>query len=160
MKQFGELTVAEYMTDQPLVVNENEKLTHAIRIMDEHRLAVLPVVDNENNVVGILSTSDLIQITHEIQSDLSALPHVNESTQNFLIKLLIDQGDSTFVRDTMTTPVQTVPKSTNLVVAAKMLAEREYHHLPVIDDEGKPAGILSTFDFVRAFAERGALLAG
>jgi CBS-domain-containing membrane protein len=160
MKQIGELTVADYMTSQAIVVDDTEKLTNAISMMDENRLKVLPVVDNQGEIVGILSTTDLIQITHEIQADISALNYVKKSTQDFLIKLLIEQGDTTFVRDVMTSPVDTIPSSTNMVVAAKMLADRKYHHLPVVDDGGETIGIISTFDFVRAFAEHGAMIAG
>ena len=80
--------------------------------------------------------------------------------RNFLVKMLIDQGDTTFVRDVMTSPVETISPQTNLVVAARKLVDRRYHHLPVIDESGTPVGMLSTKDFVRAISDYGALLAG
>lgn len=160
MKQLGELLVDDYMTNQAICIDDSSRLTKAIRIMDNHEVSALPVVDNQGDMVGILSTSDLIEITHEIQADLSALTHVTEKTCNFLIQLLMDQGDTTLVRDVMTSNVETTTRETNLVVAARKLVDRHFHHLPVVDDAGKPVGILASSDFVRAVSDYGALLAG
>ena len=160
MRQLGELNVADYMTNQAIVVNDTDKLTRAIGLMDNYRLSALPVVNEQGDVVGVLSTSDLIEITHEIQSDISALTHVNRATQEFLINMLIEQGDATLVNSVMTAPVETISLADNLIVAARKLVDREYHHLPVIDENSKPVGILSTTDLVRAVADFGGLLAG
>ena len=160
MRQLGELCVEDYMTKQAIVVDDTSRLTEAIRLMDNEQLSVLPVIDNQGQLVGILSQSDLIEITHEIQADLSALNYVTDKTREFLIKLLVDQGDTTLVRDVMTAPVETASTSMNLVMAAKKLINRHYHHLPVVDENETPIGILSTSDFVRAFADYGVMLAG
>jgi CBS domain-containing membrane protein len=160
MRQLGELNVSDYMTPQAIVVDDTRRLTEAIQILDKNELSVLPVVDSEGQMIGILSQSDLIEITHEIQSDISALNYVTDKTREFLIRLLIDQGDTTLVKDVMTAPVETATTKMNLVMAARKLIDRHYHHLPVVDEEGKPVGILSTSDFVRAFADYGVLLAG
>lgn len=159
MKKLGELKVRDYMTSQAICIDDSDRLTDAIRQMESEGLSVLPVVDNQRRLVGILSTTDLLQITHEIQSDIGALTYVTEKTRDFLVKLLIEQGDTTFVRDVMTSPVETITPNTNLVVAARKLVDRRYHHLPVVGDGGRPLGILSTSDFVRAIADHGALLA-
>ena len=72
----------------------------------------------------------------------------------------MDQGDMTLVRDVMTAGVETTTPQTNLVVAARKLVDCRYHHLPVVDDSGKPIGVLSTTDFVRAVSDYGALMVG
>ena len=159
-KQLGELKVSDCMTEQAIVIDESAKLTDAVRIMEAESLSLLPVVRNQTELVGVLSTSDLLTITREIQADLSTLDAVNERTREFLITMLVDQGDTTLVKDVMTEPAVSVREGVNLVVAARMLIEHQCHHLPVVDEEGTPIGVLATSDFVRAFAEFGATLAG
>ncbi|HMO14251.1 MAG TPA: CBS domain-containing protein [Pirellulaceae bacterium] len=159
-KQLGELVVADYMTAEVITVEDTERLTNAIRKMNVHKLSAVPVVDQQGRIVGILSSSDLIEMVHEIQSDLGSLAHVSANTQELLLQLLVNQGDSTLVRDAMTTPVETALATTNIVVAARRLVDRRYHHLPVVDDANQPVGIISSMDFVRAIADYGALLAG
>ncbi len=160
MKQMGELTVGDFMTESAIVVDDTEKLTAAIRRMEVEKLSVLPVVDEDQVLVGILSVSDLLSLIHEIQSDIGALSHVTDQTQDFLISLLIQQGDHTLVRDIMTRPVETTTADTHLVEAAQKLMDCQYHHLPVVDQNGRIAGILSTSDLVRAVAEFGVMPAG
>jgi CBS domain-containing membrane protein len=160
MKKIGELKVSDYMHEQAIIVDDTEKLSHAIGLMEHHRLSVLPVTDNQGQIVGILTNTDLIEITHDLQSDISALNYVTDTTREYLIKMIMDQGDTTFVRDVMTSPVDTVTPNMNLVVAARKLVDKHYHHLPVVDEAGKPIAILSTSDFVRAIADHGALVAG
>lgn len=160
MKQLGEIKVREYMTEQAIVVDNTSLLTSAIRLMDTEQISVLPVVDQQNELIGIISNSDLLEMMHEIQADLGALHHVNEKTREFLIQLLMEQGDNTRVEDVMTSPVATLAPDTNLVVAAQMLNEEGVHHLPVVEHGGKSIGILSASDCVRAIAEKGALMAG
>lgn len=160
MKQLGETTVRNYMTEQAIVIDDTARLTDAIRIMDDRRLSVLPVVDEQGQLVGILTTTDLIGKVHDIQADLGALQHVNEKTREFLIKVLMDQGDNVRVLDVMTSPVKAINADANLVLAAQKLVDQNIHHLPVVEQNGAAIGIISTTDFVRAIAEYGALAAG
>ena len=160
MKQLGEIKVSDYMTRGVTATPETAKLTDAIRQMDSERFSVLPVVDAAGKTVGILSASDLIEIVHEVQADLSALHFVSGKTREFLIQLLVEQGDDTLVSDVMTAPVDVIHENENLVVSARRIIENGYHHLPVVDSDVRPIGMLSATDFVRAFAENGRLLAG
>ncbi len=158
MKDITDLLVIDFMAEPVISIEAVAPLADAIRVLDEHRLSVLPVVNQVNNVVGILSTTDLIGIYYEIQTDLSGLKQAELKIRNFLIELLSSHGDDTSVRDVMTSPVETVSASTNLVTAAQILDVKQYHHLPVVDDHNHPIGMLSTTDFLRAFANHGAML--
>ena len=157
MKHIGEISVREYMTDQAIVVDDTTRLVEAIKTMDDNRISVIPVVDQQGELVGILSSTDLIEMVHEIQADLGALHCVNESTRDFLIKMPVDQGDNTKVMDVMTAPVETISADANLVIAAQKLCKCKCHHLPVVDANGSSIGLLGATDFVRAIAENGAL---
>lgn len=160
MKQLDELAVRDYMTENVIIVDDTARLTEAIRLMDINSISAVPVVDEQGGLVGILSSSDLIEKVYDIQADLGALNHVNSNTREFLIKLLIDQGDNKRVKDAMTTPVTAVKEETNLVVASQKLIDRCIHHLPVVDANLELTGMISTTDIVRAVAEIGALAAG
>lgn len=160
MKKLGELTVAEYMTRNVIAVDDTARLTSAIRLMIDERLTVLPVVDSQSAVIGMLSSSDLVEMMHEVQSDLSTLHYVSDKSREFLIQMLVEQGDNTLVSDVMTSPVETIPETVNLVMAARILNEKHYHQLAIVTEAGQPVGILTTSDFVRAVAELGAQIAG
>ncbi len=160
MKKMGELTVGDYMSRGAITIDDSEKVITAIRKMEENKLSVVPAVDGQGKIVGILSSTDLIEMIYVVQSELSALPLVSEKMQKRLLRLLTERGDTSYVRDVMKSPVETIVESANLVVAARKMDDSGYHHLPVVDENDRPIGMLSTSDFVRAFARQAGLVAG
>ena len=56
-RQFS--TVADAMAIAPVVVRSSASLTDAARLMDQHRISGLPVVDAAGSLVGVLSQTDL-----------------------------------------------------------------------------------------------------
>jgi CBS domain-containing protein len=54
-------TVADLMTPDPLSVGPHESMRTAAAMMTQERLHRLPVVDSEGDLVGILSTSDVMR---------------------------------------------------------------------------------------------------
>ena len=160
MRRLGELCVRDIMTADPICIKDSSLLMEAIREFDDNDISALPVVDSQNRLAGVLSLFDLVEVIREIQGDISALSKVGDATRAFLIRLLTDHGDNTLVSDVMTRPVEHVAPDTNIVLAARMMVECGFRHLPVIDVQHRPIGIVTTTDFVKAFAEQGALLAG
>ncbi len=61
MKKLGELKVGDYMSPQTILVDDTSRLTAAIRLMESEKLSVLPVVDEQAELVGILSSSDFVR---------------------------------------------------------------------------------------------------
>ena len=160
MTSFGELKVSDVMSKFVISVDDTQRLSDAIRILDEKGLGTVPVVDAQNKIVGILSTSDLVSLFYKVQSDLGALHLANEQLREVLIQILMDRGDNQCVRDVMTKAVETTHENTNLIVAARILNDKKVHHLPVVDEDNHPIGMLSATDLLRAFAQQGALMAG
>ncbi|HMP79941.1 MAG TPA: CBS domain-containing protein [Pirellulaceae bacterium] len=159
-KKLGELTARDLMTPDVISVHQQDRLIDAIRKIDDFGVSALPVVADDNKVVGIVSMFDLLNVSREIHSDLSALSLVTTETRKFMIKLLAEQEDTTKIEDVMTTPVNTIHEETNIVVAARQMVHDGYRHLPVVDDHERVVGMVSSTDFVRVVAEQGALVAG
>ncbi len=69
--------VSEVMTSPAITVHERTDLTEVVELMATARLKSLPVVDNEERVVGIISRSDVIRTRaladHEVAGDVDAL---------------------------------------------------------------------------------------
>lgn len=160
MKKLGELTARDLMTSDVITAQQTDRIIDAIRKLDDYGVSALPVVDDEQRAVGIVSLFDILDVTREIHSDLSALSLVTAETRKFMIKLLVEQEDKTSIEDVMTTPVTTIHENTNIVVAARQMVHDGYRHLPVVDDDERVVGMVSATDFVRVVAEQGALVAG
>ncbi len=57
----AELQVQEIMSRNPISVSQDDTVEHAAQIMLEHTISGLPVVDEEDRVVGIITQSDVFR---------------------------------------------------------------------------------------------------
>jgi CBS domain-containing protein len=67
-------SVAEAMTREPLTIGPDESVSAAARVMSEHRVKRLPVVDGSGRLVGLVSRADLMSVfarpDDRIESDI------------------------------------------------------------------------------------------
>ncbi len=137
------------MTINVVSVRKYDDISHVIQTVSELNIGGLPVVDNENHVVGIISEADI----------LSAMGIEKEQTFRDILKHLIGEslperklGD--IVGDIMTFPVVTVRVNEDISVAAQAMHEKRIRRIPVVDDENRLMGIVSRRDIIRAISRK------
>jgi len=150
-------TAADIMdTDVPALGPEDDA-TRAIELLAEREIGALPVVNSENRVIGIVSESDLV--LSDEQADLH-LPHYfnimggiifTESMKGFEERL--NKAFATKVRDLMSDDPVVVRTDDGVEKVARLIAEKHHNHLPVVDGDGKLAGIVTRADALAALVE-------
>jgi CBS domain-containing membrane protein len=131
--------VRDLMTSEVTTLNRNDKLTIADDVMRLGRIRHLPVLDEEQQVVGIVSQRDLFR-----GALARALGYGAHAQQKLLGQLV--------VKEVMTNDPMTVAPDTPLAEAARLMLKQKIGALVVIEG-GRLAGILTEADFVRCFAE-------
>jgi len=131
-------TVEERMTRQVVTLTEQASLRDALALLQRHRIRHIPVVEGER-IVGILTDRDVKRATPSLLSGVS-----QEDYDRVLAQ--------THVSQVMTRNPFSVTPSTSLKDATKLLAERKYGALPVVEGE-RLVGILTNTDLLRAFYE-------
>ncbi len=127
-----QLRVRDLMSLEPVTVRGGAPLVVADRLMRDFGVSGLPVIDGKGELIGVLSRTDLMALAGD--------PRVEAW-----------QGKS--VAATMTAPGLTVEADAPLSEAAARMVEHRVHRLVVVESEaGRPIGILSTTDLVRAVA--------
>ena len=147
-------TAADIMRPDVPTVTREEDARKAIELLAETDLGAIPVVDTEGKVVGIVSDSDLI--LSEEESELH-LPHYLNimggivfvgSMKGFEEKL--NKAFATNVRDLMTADPVVVTTDDTAETVAKRIAEKHHNHLPVVDSDGRLAGMVTRADALAA----------
>jgi CBS domain-containing protein len=69
--------VGEVMSEGVVWVNEDDSVEDAARIMSEHQIRRLPVVDSEQHLVGIVSLGDFAVDSSEIEPVVEALSDIS-----------------------------------------------------------------------------------
>jgi CBS domain-containing protein len=147
-------TVADVMTANPVMVQEDAPLNEAIRLMAEHRVSGLPVVDAEGQLVGVISESDLMWqetgVTPPAYIMLLDSVIYLENPKRYERELHKALGQS--VKDVMTKEAVKAAVDLPLRKAAQLMHERHVRRLPVVNAEGEVVGILTQGDIVRYMA--------
>jgi len=149
-------TVGDYMTprDELFVATVNTTIDEALEVLVEKRITGMPVVDEEGNLVGVVSDYDLLaldSISGKRSAETSLFPEAGRTWKAFkeIQKLLIKTNGKT-VGDVMTPSPLVVRERTNLEDAARVLLDTKFRRLPVVDVSGKLVGLLTRCNVVRA----------
>ena len=131
-------TVAEWMTDIPICIPPSLPVRSAFAKMRiGHFRHLLVMKDGE--LVGMVTDRDLRR------------PDVSDEPEGW--KDFYNLDDSVHVSDIMTRKLQTVGPDDPLSRAVDLFLDHRFGALPVTDDRGRVAGILSAHDVMRAARE-------
>jgi CBS domain-containing protein len=149
-------TVADIMTENPIVVRSQTPLAEAIKLLAENKISGMPVVDENKKLIGVISETDLMWQ----ETGVDAPPYIT-----FLDSVIYLQNPSRYakeihkalgqiVADVMSDrPIEIAPDRT-LKEAAKLMHEKNIRRLPVVDKTNKfVVGILTRGDIIRSMAE-------
>jgi CBS domain-containing protein len=151
-------TAADIMdTDVPALGPEDDA-KRAIELLAEREIGALPVVNSENRVIGIVSESDLV--LSDEQADLH-LPHYFNIMGGFVFtgsmkgfEERLNKAFATNVRDLMSDDPVVARTDDDAEKVARLIAEKHHNHLPVVDTDGKLAGIVTRADALAALVGR------
>ena len=147
-------TAADIMSSEVPSVAPEDDARKAIDLLAKTDLGAVAVVDADRKVVGIVSESDLILSDEE--ADLH-LPHYLNimggvvfigSMKGFEKRL--DKAFATKVSELMTADPVTVHDFEAADRVAKKIADKHHNHLPVIDEDGRLAGMVTRADALAA----------
>jgi len=124
------MRVESYMSNAPITIRDETVYWEAFDTMREKDLHHIPVVNEDNSVVGILTRRDL-QI---------AAQHFKEAPVE--------------VSEVMHSPVVTISPGELLSVAAKQMIDNRIGGLPVLDTNDQVVGILTETDLLRALIDQ------
>jgi CBS domain-containing protein len=151
----ADLTVAEIMDRDPVTVSPGDDVERVIRLLREHELPGVPVVENGDRLVGIVTENDLV--LREEDADLH-LPHYLELFGGVVflepLKHLEDKLRKAFatrVSEMMTADVRTIAPTAGVHEAARLISSSGHNRLPVTQD-GRLVGVVTRVDLLAALS--------
>ncbi|WP_282792643.1 CBS domain-containing protein [Streptomyces sp. CC224B] len=128
-------TVGEVMTRDVVQTSPTTPLQHIVRLLDHHRLSGLPVVDEDDKVLGVASRTDLVR---------TRTGWLNWSPADAVTVTVTVGG-------VMSSPAVTVHPEQTVPDAARLMERRGVERLPVVDEEDRLIGIATRSDLLRVF---------
>jgi CBS domain-containing protein len=140
----------DLMTTNVITVDENASIQSAAKLMVEHGISAVPVVNRDKRVIGMVSEGDLLHRA-ETGTELrrSWWLELASSTNKLAGEYI--KSHSGKVKDVMTRDVLSVTEETPVADIAVLLETNRIKRVPVLRD-GKLVGIVSRANLVRALA--------
>ncbi len=140
----------EIMTRDVISVKAGLDLHEAGRMLIKHKISGMPVVDEENRVIGMISQADLLA--------MAGIPrgHIfNDVVMKYILaKPTPHHRTGHTVKDVMSTSIITASIETTAKKIATVLDRKGISRVPVVDKENKLIGIVSRGDIVRVLCEK------
>jgi CBS-domain-containing membrane protein len=144
------MRAVDVMTTDVITIDEDASVQAAAKLLIEHNISAVPIVDKDNRVIGVVSEGDLLHRgetgTEQWRSWwLEMVASRNELATEYI------KSHSDKVKDVMTRGVISVTEATAVAEIAVLLETHCIKRVPVLRD-GKLVGIVSRANLVRALA--------
>ena len=107
----------------PVTLPPSATVQEACKLMRDHRVGAVLVIENDRQLVGIFTGRDAV---HRVLAE-------GRDTETKLSEIMTQNPDF-------------MPPDKKAIEALRQMEDGRYRHLPIVED-GKVAGIVSRFDF-------------
>jgi CBS domain-containing protein len=141
------LKVSKLMKTDVATVREDTPFHEIATLLAERRVSAVPVIDADRRVLGVVSQADLLpKLEFADEPDEGAGLFERRAHRRARHK-----ATATLAKDLMSAPAVTVPDSSTVGAAARLLAAYGIRRMPVVDDLGRLVGIVSRGDLLKVY---------
>ena len=126
------MRVREIMSSPVVTCSEGSRLNDVARAMWERDCGSIPVVDTDGRLRGIVTDRDICMAAYTQGKPIQEIPVTSVMAAHVLVCHVDD----------------------SLEMAEQLMREGQVRRIPVIDNDGRPAGIVSLNDVTRAAADQ------
>lgn len=127
--------VFNIMAADPVTVHEKQKVSEVHHLITKRKIHHVPVVSGRK-LIGLISATDLLRVSWG---------DVNRQDPRTVDALL----DTLTIRDVMQEDLVTLRRHDTVRRAAELLAQGEYHSVPVLDDDDELVGMVTSTDLIK-----------
>jgi len=128
------MPVSTIMTENLVTINHTDDLTNAESLFKEHAIRHIPVVSGQE-IIGMLSYTDLLRVSYadtvdDGEKDVETVVFNMFTVEQVMAKNLVKVSPDTTIKE-----------------VAEILSQKEFHALPVVNDN-ELVGIVTTTDLI------------
>lgn len=144
-------TVSDLMTHAVVRVRPDTPFKEIVKKLADHDITAVPVVDDEDHPVGVVSEADLLRRQAGLPEP-AGLPALLDAPPSEPVRR------GTTADALMSAPAVVGRPQWSVVEAARAMDQAGIKRLPVVDDTGRLVGIVSRADLLRVFLRRDHLI--
>jgi CBS domain-containing protein len=139
------MKIRDCMKRNVVSIPETSTVREAAAVFVKHHVGLLPVIDQNNRLVGVMGLRDLLSlelpdfvnfvVDVDFVHDFGAVETTHPSAK------MLDES----IKILMKPPI-TVPENSGLLRAYALMLQHDLHDMPVVSEEGKLVGMASRVD--------------
>lgn len=146
------MKVRDIMTQPVITITEETPLEEAARLMLEHGIGGVPVVDKTGALAGIVTESDFTAKEKSIPFSLFRWPQLFGSWLGNDAEELYAKARKIPAREIMNTNLVTVTENDSIDTVLHLMLKYEVNRIPVVR-EGKAIGIVARRDLLKTMKD-------
>jgi CBS domain-containing protein len=151
-----DLKAKDIMKKNVITISPDATVSDLAMLLKDKKVTGVPVVDNKNKLVGVISGTDVIKRCDYISKELAKYEDEPEYDPYdgcvHIHRYFTEEFFNMKVKDLMSTPVYSMSPEASLVDVCKKITEKRMHRVILVEkDEVK--GIIGTLDIVALFSE-------
>ena len=143
------LKAADLMTRPVQLVSQEMDLVKAAALLAEKQISGAPVVDHQGKIVGVVSEKDFLK-----EMGFGATPSFMQIATHCLNNkgCMIGNLRNRTIGDIMTRPPITGSPEMTIGEISALFVDRQINRLPIVNADGRPAGIVTRTDLAHSFS--------
>ncbi|MCX5166776.1 CBS domain-containing protein [Streptomyces antibioticus] len=137
--------VSDLMSTSVVRVRRDTGFKEIAKLLAEYGITAVPVVDDEEHVVGVVSEADLLRKEAAGVDPAGLLPVLRPRPADRA------KAEATIAQGLMNSPAVTARPEWTAVEAAQVMERHHVKRLPVVDEAGRLVGLVSRADLLRVF---------
>jgi CBS domain-containing protein len=143
--------VGSVMTTQVVRAGYGTPFKEVARLLAEHRISGLPVTDEDEKVIGVISETDLMARQAEAPDPYGETRRFRLAALTRSARRRASKARARTAGQLMTEPPVTVHADDTIAEAARTMAQHRVERLPVLDEEERLVGIVTRRDLLQVF---------
>jgi CBS domain-containing membrane protein len=141
--------VRDAMTGNVIKIKADADFNEVTNLLSEHRISGLPVVDEDDRVIGVITEADVLAM-----AGMRKEHAFKDIIRHILGEPLSRPKESRRLRDAMSSPAITTGPEADIRDVALTLDAKRIKSLPVVDEQGRLIGVISRADIVRVIGAK------
>lgn len=144
-RKSGEIRCSDIMSRDLITVKPDTAVATAWQLLRKHKISMLPVVNDEQHLLGVISTVDFLK-NLKVPHYWGLLRHVNQL-------LLRNKHSSQYKRnvaDIMVSKLTVAHEHEHIAALVPVLSDQGLHHIPVLNAQQQLVGIITQSDLIAA----------
>ena len=146
------MKVRDFMITKVFTVKPSNTVKELLQILNSNRIGGVPVVDDKDHLVGIVSDGDVLRYLSPKPLGVAGLVYIIEDGE--FEDVLVEKFD-TPVKEIMTKRnILTVSPDEEFEDTIRLLSRHHYKKLPVVNGAGRVVGVLSRGDIIHNISRK------